>query len=87
MPPAPPKASTNAIAATPNINCINKLQEISMKDGYALPLYNNERILGPHHKREFEIDCVWRSERTTGGGRSKKDAKLDAAQRMWNKFM
>lgn len=74
-------------SATPaNINFINLLQENAVKFKHAMPTYNNERRMGPPHLPKFEVDCVWRHERTTGQAKTKKLAKNNAAELMWMKF-
>lgn len=69
-----------------NISYINKLQEVSVKYGHACPTYPNERRTGPPHLPQFEVDCVWRNERTTGTATTKKLAKTHSAHLMFTKF-
>lgn len=77
-------AVQTAVAA--NISFINLLQEHAVKYGHEMPTYPNERRIGPDHFPKFEVDCVWRNERTTGQAKTKKMAKTNAAELMWTKF-
>lgn len=85
--PCPTKVhSSGSIQPPAPVSYINLLQEAAVRDGHAMPIYQNERSMGLPHLPVFQVDCVWRQEQTTGEANTKKLAKNNAAKNMYTKF-
>jgi RISC-loading complex subunit TARBP2 len=66
-------------------NPIGVLQEFCMQKHWPPPQYEVEVEVGLPHERQFTIACVLKF-REVGTGKSKKIAKRQAAQRMWERL-
>ncbi|KAG5674542.1 hypothetical protein PVAND_004502 [Polypedilum vanderplanki] len=67
-------------------NPIGILQELCMQRHWPPPQYEVEVEIGLPHCREFTIACCVLKFREVGTGKSKKVAKRQAAQRMWERL-
>ncbi|XP_061519093.1 RISC-loading complex subunit tarbp2 isoform X1 [Anopheles gambiae] len=70
----------------PTGNPIGWLQEMCMARRLPPPTYETETEEGLPHERQFTIACVVLNYREVGEGKSKKIAKRQAAQRMWQRL-
>lgn len=70
----------------PTGNPIGWLQEMCMARRWPPPAYETEMEVGLPHERQFTIACTVLSYREVGKGKSKKIAKRQAAQRMWQRL-
>uniref|UniRef100_A0A1Q3F446 Putative staufen n=1 Tax=Culex tarsalis TaxID=7177 RepID=A0A1Q3F446_CULTA len=70
----------------PSGNPIGWLQEMCMARRWPPPTYETEMEVGLPHERQFTIACAVLKYREIGKGKSKKIAKRQAAQRMWQKL-
>ncbi|XP_062546654.1 interferon-inducible double-stranded RNA-dependent protein kinase activator A homolog isoform X1 [Armigeres subalbatus] len=67
-------------------NPIGWLQEMCMARRWPPPTYETEMEVGLPHERQFTIACAVLKYREVGKGKSKKIAKRQAAQRMWQRL-
>lgn len=67
-------------------NPIGWLQELCMARRWPPPTYETELEVGLPHERQFTIACVVLKHREIGQGKSKKNAKRLAANKMWLKL-
>lgn len=67
-------------------NPIGVLQEFCMSKHWPPPLYEVEVEVGLPHERQFTIGCLVLKLREVGQGKSKKIAKRQAAQKMWERL-
>lgn len=67
-------------------NPIGVLQEFCMQKKWPPPQYEVEIEVGLPHERQFTIGCIVLKYREVGMGKSKKIAKRQAAQKMWQKL-
>ncbi|KAL0268045.1 UNVERIFIED_CONTAM: hypothetical protein PYX00_010128 [Menopon gallinae] len=67
-------------------NPIGTLQEMCMARRWPPPTYEMTSEEGPPHERQFTIACVLLKYREIGTGKSKKSAKRQAANKMWEKL-
>ncbi|XP_054286754.1 interferon-inducible double-stranded RNA-dependent protein kinase activator A homolog isoform X1 [Macrosteles quadrilineatus] len=67
-------------------NPIGLLQELCMSRRWPPPTYQTEHEEGLPHERQFTIACVVFKFKEIGTGKSKKLAKRQAANKMWNKL-
>ncbi|XP_052893222.1 RISC-loading complex subunit tarbp2 [Anopheles moucheti] len=67
-------------------NPIGWLQEMCMARRWPPPTYETETEKGLPHERQFTIACVVLKFREVGEGKSKKVAKRQAAQKMWQRL-
>lgn len=65
------------------VNPVGLLQEMCMSRHWPPPKYSMEGEEGLPHEREFTIVCSILKYRQVGQGKSKKLAKRQAAQKMW----
>ncbi|XP_055548279.1 interferon-inducible double-stranded RNA-dependent protein kinase activator A homolog isoform X2 [Wyeomyia smithii] len=70
----------------PTGNPIGWLQEMCMARRWPPPTYETEMEVGLPHERQFTIACAVLKYREVGKGKSKKIAKRQAAQRMWQRL-
>lgn len=70
----------------PTGNPIGWLQEMCMARRWPPPLYEMEMEEGLPHERQFTIACVVLKYHEVGEGKSKKIAKRQAAQKMWQRL-
>lgn len=70
----------------PSGNPIGWLQEMCMARRWPPPTYETEMEVGLPHERQFTIACAVLKYREVGKGKSKKIAKRQAAQRMWQRL-
>lgn len=70
----------------PTGNPIGWLQEMCMARRWPPPTYETETEEGLPHERQFTIACVVLKYREVGEGKSKKIAKRQAAQKMWQRL-
>lgn len=70
----------------PTGNPIGWLQEMCMARRWPPPTYETEKEVGLPHERQFTIACSVLKYREVGKGKSKKIAKRQAAQRMWQRL-
>uniref|UniRef100_A0A182MJ00 DRBM domain-containing protein n=1 Tax=Anopheles culicifacies TaxID=139723 RepID=A0A182MJ00_9DIPT len=70
----------------PTGNPIGWLQEMCMARRWPPPTYETETEKGLPHERQFTIACVVLKLREVGEGKSKKIAKRQAAQKMWQRL-
>uniref|UniRef100_A0A182P4B9 DRBM domain-containing protein n=1 Tax=Anopheles epiroticus TaxID=199890 RepID=A0A182P4B9_9DIPT len=70
----------------PTGNPIGWLQEMCMARRLPPPTYETETEEGLPHERQFTIACVVLNYREVGEGKSKKIAKRQAAQKMWQRL-
>uniref|UniRef100_A0A182T1H8 DRBM domain-containing protein n=1 Tax=Anopheles maculatus TaxID=74869 RepID=A0A182T1H8_9DIPT len=70
----------------PTGNPIGWLQEMCMARRWPPPTYETETEKGLPHERQFTIACVVLKHREVGEGKSKKIAKRQAAQKMWQRL-
>uniref|UniRef100_A0A182MT42 DRBM domain-containing protein n=1 Tax=Anopheles culicifacies TaxID=139723 RepID=A0A182MT42_9DIPT len=70
----------------PTGNPIGWLQEMCMSRRWAPPMYKTETEKGLPHERQFTIACVVKQYQEVGEGKSKKIAKRQAAQKMWQRL-
>ncbi|XP_053667298.1 RISC-loading complex subunit tarbp2 [Anopheles marshallii] len=70
----------------PTGNPIGWLQEMCMARRWPPPTYETETEKGLPHERQFTIACVVLKFREVGEGKSKKVAKRQAAQKMWQRL-
>lgn len=70
----------------PSGNPIGWLQEMCMARRWPPPTYETETEKGLPHERQFTIACVVLKHREVGEGKSKKIAKRQAAQKMWQRL-
>lgn len=68
------------ISARGSLDFKTLLQETLQAEKLAAPRYNVLRTEGPPHDREFFVEAVWETGRSTGNGRSIKSAEMVAAQ-------
>lgn len=59
------------------------LQEFCAKKGMILPKYEETNATGPHHQMNFTVKCKVLDIEENGYGRTKKQAKLEAAKKVW----
>uniref|UniRef100_A0A182SZU0 DRBM domain-containing protein n=1 Tax=Anopheles maculatus TaxID=74869 RepID=A0A182SZU0_9DIPT len=74
------------IEEEPTGNPIGWLQEMCMARRWPPPTYETETEQGLPHERQFTIACVVLKHREVGEGKSKKIAKRQAAQKMWQRL-
>jgi RISC-loading complex subunit TARBP2 len=67
-------------------NPIGVLQEFCMSKHWPPPSYEVEVEVGLPHERQFTIGCLVLKYREVGMGKSKKIAKRQAAQKMWERL-
>ncbi|XP_070496389.1 protein Loquacious isoform X3 [Chironomus tepperi] len=67
-------------------NPIGVLQELCMQKHWPAPKYEVEVEIGLPHERQFTIACTVLKFREVGTGKSKKIAKRQAAQKMWERL-
>lgn len=67
-------------------NPIGVLQEFCMSKHWPPPQYEVEVEVGLPHERQFTIGCLVLKLREVGMGKSKKIAKRQAAQKMWERL-
>lgn len=67
-------------------NPIGVLQEFCMSKHWPPPQYEVEVEVGLPHERQFTIGCLVLKFREVGMGKSKKIAKRQAAQKMWERL-
>lgn len=67
-------------------NPIGVLQEFCMSRHWPPPSYEVEIEVGLPHERMFTIACIVLKYREVGTGKSKKIAKRQAAQKMWERL-
>jgi RISC-loading complex subunit TARBP2 len=67
-------------------NPIGVLQEFCMSRHWPPPSYEVEIEVGLPHERLFTIACIVLKYREDGTGKSKKIAKRQAAQKMWERL-
>lgn len=67
-------------------NTIGQLQEHCVRHGLPMPTYDLVNIGGQPHQRSFQINCRVGCLSISGEGTSKKDAKREAATKMWDKL-
>lgn len=67
-------------------NTIGQLQEHCVRQGLPMPTYDLVNIGGQPHQRSFLINCRVGCLSISGDGTSKKDAKREAATKMWDKL-
>lgn len=67
-------------------NPIGVLQEFCMSRHWPPPSYEVEIEVGLPHERLFTIACIVLKYREVGTGKSKKIAKRQAAQKMWERL-
>ncbi|XP_053697792.1 interferon-inducible double-stranded RNA-dependent protein kinase activator A homolog isoform X4 [Sabethes cyaneus] len=70
----------------PTGNPIGWLQEMCMARRWPPPTYETEMEVGLPHERQFTIACSVLKYHEVGKGKSKKIAKRQAAQRMWQRL-
>ncbi|XP_055548283.1 RISC-loading complex subunit tarbp2-like isoform X2 [Wyeomyia smithii] len=70
----------------PTGNPIGWLQEMCVARRWPPPIYETEMEGGLPHQRQFAIVCAVSKYREVGRGNSKKIAKHQAAQRMWQRL-
>ncbi|XP_053677007.1 RISC-loading complex subunit tarbp2 [Anopheles nili] len=70
----------------PTGNPIGWLQEMCMARRWPPPMYETETEEGLPHERQFTIACLVLKFREVGEGKSKKIAKRQAAQKMWQRL-
>lgn len=66
-------------------NPIGLLQELCMSRRWPPPAYETEHEEGLPHERQFTIACIVFKFKEIGTGKSKKLAKRQAANKMWNR--
>ena len=67
-------------------NTIGQLQEHCVRHGLPMPTYDLSSVGGQPHQRSFQIHCRVGSLSICGEGTSKKDAKREAATKMWQRL-
>lgn len=65
-------------------NYISVLHDLCAYNQMPLPLYEVKQEVGQGNDKEFTIVCTLGENVTYGYGRSKRAAKLNAAEEMWN---
>ncbi|XP_035778104.1 RISC-loading complex subunit tarbp2-like isoform X1 [Anopheles albimanus] len=79
-------STMSATEEEPTGNPIGWLQEMCMARRWPPPMYETEMEVGLPHERQFTIACVVLKFREVGEGKSKKVAKRQAAQKMWQRL-
>lgn len=79
-------SSTNFDEKNQMGNPIGVLQEFCMSKHWPPPQYEVEVEVGLPHERQFTIGCLVLKYREVGMGKSKKIAKRQAAQKMWERL-
>ncbi|CRL02681.1 CLUMA_CG015794, isoform A [Clunio marinus] len=79
-------SSTNFDEKNQMGNPIGVLQEFCMSKHWPPPQYEVEVEVGLPHERQFTIGCLVLKFREVGMGKSKKIAKRQAAQKMWERL-
>ncbi|XP_063230611.1 uncharacterized protein LOC134535438 [Bacillus rossius redtenbacheri] len=64
-------------------NPVGRLQEYCVSKGWPLPVYSDVNEDGPSHAKSFVVGCSLINFYESGTGSSKKDAKHNAALKMW----
>ena len=67
-------------------NTIGQLQEHCVRHGLPMPTYDLASVGGQPHQRSFTINCRVGCLSISGEGTSKKDAKREAATKMWQRL-
>ena len=67
-------------------NTIGQLQEHCVRHGLPMPTYDLSCVGGQPHQRSFTINCRVGCLSISGEGTSKKDAKREAATKMWQRL-
>ena len=67
-------------------NTIGQLQEHCVRHGLPMPTYDLANIGGQPHQRSFQMNCRVGCLSLSGEGTSKKDAKREAATKMWDRL-
>ena len=67
-------------------NTIGQLQEHCVRHGLPMPTYDLASVGGQPHQRSFAINCRVGCLSISGEGTSKKDAKREAATKMWQRL-
>ena len=67
-------------------NTIGQLQEHCVRHGLPMPTYDLGSVGGQPHQRSFSINCRVGCLSISGEGTSKKDAKREAATKMWQRL-
>ncbi|XP_014471218.1 PREDICTED: RISC-loading complex subunit TARBP2-like isoform X2 [Dinoponera quadriceps] len=80
--PDPLPVSPRLPANVPFVNTIGALQDLCAENNLQEPEYFPVSDLGPPHARVFTIRCVVSNFTETGVGKTKKQAKHDAAKKM-----
>jgi RISC-loading complex subunit TARBP2 len=74
--------SLSALLASAAGNTIGQLQELCVRHGLPMPMYDLLQVEGQPHQRSFHYGVRVGNLKAEGEGSSKKDAKRDAAQAM-----
>ena len=75
-------ASASVSVAEASGNTIGQLQELCVRRGHPMPMYDLSAVDGQPHQRSFGMKVRVGALEAKGDGTSKKDAKRDAAARM-----
>lgn len=65
-----------------NANMVGRLQELCVSKHWPLPIYNLLDSQGPSHMPHFQMTCSVRDLVAVGNGKTKKEAKHNAAQNL-----
>ena len=71
-------------AVSPTGNTIGQLQELCVRRGHPMPVYDLASVEGQPHQRSFAMKVHVGALEADGDGTSKKDAKREAAAKMIN---
>jgi len=63
-------------------NPVGSLYKLALRQKLPVPKYEHLNVSGPPHHLTFVWACSFMGRRTTGSGRTCKDARLDAATSM-----
>jgi ribonuclease III len=64
-------------------NFVGLLQSFCKRENYDGPHYSEILVEGPAHQKSFAVQCIVNDQKTVGKGSSKKLAKQQAAEFMW----
>lgn len=74
------------VASYKLVNSKSRLQELTQSRDGSLPVYTTLSVTGLDHQQTFEVSVYAMNQTVNGIGKSKKEAEMDAAEKMLKRF-